>query len=231
MGEISKVIGIAESYVGAKEGDSRYAKLIKAFETSGLKYDGQGCCETACAFFILAFGLKRAKELIPISNYANGQSKMWKDGLSKTPRIGSLMYFGGTDINHVELVIDIKGTKIVTIDGNSNHSVVKRTRYTYNNGIKGYGIPKYNADRSALDDTWLRATIDTVVVKKGSKGEVVLWLQEFLHIEGYYNGYLDKKFGSVLDSAVRAYQKDHGLQADGVCAKYFWSFVLLGVRL
>lgn len=232
MGEITKVIKTAESYIGAKEGDSRYAKLIKAFESSGIKYDGQGCCEVASAFFILTFGLERAKQLIPITNYANGQAKLWKT-LSKTPKIGSLVYFatGGKEIDHVEFIVDISGTKLTTIDGNSNHTVVKRTRYTNNSSIKGYGIPRYNTDRNVFDDTWFEAAIDTVVIKKGSKGPVVLWLQEFLHIAGYYNGYLDSKFGGVLNAAVVQYQKDHGLQPDGECAKYFWTYVLLGVKL
>lgn len=230
MGEITKVIKTAESYVGAKEGDKKYKALIDAYNnaTDNKKYDGQGCCEVACAFFILALGARRAKELIPVTNYANGQARMWKDGLSKTPKIGSLVYFASNkEIDHVELVVDIKGTKMITVDGNANHSVIKRTRYTTNSSIKGYGIPKYNANKSVLDDTWFHSAIESVVIKKGSQGELVLWLEEYLHTAGYYDGYLDSVFGNALDAAVKAYQKKHGLYVDGICGKHFWSYILL----
>lgn len=225
MGYITQMIETAESYIGVKEGSKRYKDLIIAFERSGLKYDGQGCTEILLGMFVMAFGWEMAKDMLPFSNYALGQSRMWK--LNKEPRIGSIIYIGSSEINHEELVIDIRGDKLTTIDGNFNHTVVKRTRTRGSSDIKGFGYPAYYSEKWDLADSWYAAAINSVTLKKGSTGELVLWLQEVLHYEGFYNGWLDGVFGDVLDSAVRTYQKKHGLLVDGVCAKYFWRYMLL----
>lgn len=232
MGEILKVIDTAKSYIGAKEGSVKYSNLITAFETSGYKYDGQGCCETACAFFIIALGLKRAQELIPIINYANGQAKRWKDGLQATPSLGSLVYFDyldGLGIQHVELVIDYDKDRLITIDGNSYHSVVKRERKLTYKYIAGYGKPDFKKDRELIRMDFINAAINTIEIKRGQIGSMVLWLQKYLQSEGYYlNGYLDGVYGDVLLKAVKKWQSDQpGLIPDGIIGKYSLMRILL----
>ena len=55
------------------------------------------------------------------------------------------------------------------------------------------------------------------VLKKGSKGESVRTLQEFLKIT------IDGDFGSKTESAVKAFQKKTGLTVDGVVGKNTWA--------
>ena len=55
------------------------------------------------------------------------------------------------------------------------------------------------------------------VLKKGSKGESVRTLQEFLKIT------VDGDFGSKTESAVKAFQKKTGLTVDGVVGKSTWA--------
>jgi hypothetical protein len=55
------------------------------------------------------------------------------------------------------------------------------------------------------------------VLKKGSKGESVRTLQEFLKIT------VDGDFGSKTESAVKAFQKKSGLTVDGVVGKNTWA--------
>ena len=55
------------------------------------------------------------------------------------------------------------------------------------------------------------------VLKKGSKGESVKTLQEFLKIT------VDGDFGSKTESAVKAFQKKTGLTVDGVVGKSTWA--------
>lgn len=55
------------------------------------------------------------------------------------------------------------------------------------------------------------------VLKKGSKGESVRTLQEFLKIT------VDGDFGSKTESAVKAFQKKTGLTVDGVVGKNTWA--------
>lgn len=225
MGEILKVIETAKSYIGSKEGSIKYTNLIDAFESSGRKYDGQGCCEIACAFFIIALGLKRASEIIPIDSYSNSQARRWKQGLSDVPKRGSLVYFDykdGLGIQHVELVIDYDDLRIITIDGNSYHSVIRRERKRNYRFIAGYGVPDFKEDKDIIIMDFINACINTIEIKKGQIGSLVLWLQQYLQDHGYYlNGYLDGVYGEYMEKAVKEWQKDQsGLIADGIVGKY-----------
>lgn len=228
MGEITKIIETAESFVGCKEGSDKYKKLMDAYNSvasNKSQYDGQGCTEGVIGTFVLALGRTRTLKLLPVTNYANGQAKMWT--LSDKPKIGCIAYYGSGEIDHEELVIDIRGSRLTTIDFNFNHEVIKRTRYLTDRQSKGYGCPLYNKVKSVLLSSWTAAAINTLVLKKGSTGDAVLWVEEFLHTEGFYDGYFDAVFGDVLDEAVRAYQKKHNLLVDGICGRFFWSEVLL----
>lgn len=55
------------------------------------------------------------------------------------------------------------------------------------------------------------------VLKKGSKGESVKTLQEFLKIA------VDGDFGPKTESAVKSYQKKNGLVADGIVGPKTWA--------
>ena len=55
------------------------------------------------------------------------------------------------------------------------------------------------------------------VLKKGSKGPAVVTLQEFLKLKA------DGDFGPKTESAVKAWQKSHGLIDDGIVGKKTWA--------
>jgi len=57
----------------------------------------------------------------------------------------------------------------------------------------------------------------TIVLKKGSKGESVKTLQEFLKLT------VDGIFGSKTESAVKSYQKKVGLLPDGIVGEKTWA--------
>ena len=57
----------------------------------------------------------------------------------------------------------------------------------------------------------------SVVLKKGSKGEAVKTLQEFLKIT------VDGDFGPKTETAVKNYQKKNGLTVDGVVGPRTWA--------
>ncbi len=56
-------------------------------------------------------------------------------------------------------------------------------------------------------------------LKDGSRGERVTLLQTALELLGYDMGKIDGKFGSGTEKAVRAFQGDYGLEADGKAGK------------
>ena len=61
-------------------------------------------------------------------------------------------------------------------------------------------------------------------VRKGSKGAAVKEMQSILQRLGYDLGPFgaDGDFGKCTDAAVRKFQKDRGLAADGICGKNTW---------
>lgn len=59
-------------------------------------------------------------------------------------------------------------------------------------------------------------------VKIGDNGVEVLLLEEILSARGYYKGALDWSFGNLLTTALKKYQKDRGLSADGIAGPKTW---------
>lgn len=81
-------------------------------------------------------------------------------------------------------------------------------------------------DGIVADRTWRAlfkgAPVDMVILKKGSKGELVKNVQERLAIAGYFKGTIDSDFGSGTEAAVKALQKNTGLLQDGVVGERTW---------
>ncbi len=62
----------------------------------------------------------------------------------------------------------------------------------------------------------------TPTLKKGSKGEAVKRLQENLQQMGYDPGTVDGIFGPNTVKAVKHFQTDYGLDADGIVGPKTW---------
>src|SRR5262245_49489757 len=60
-------------------------------------------------------------------------------------------------------------------------------------------------------------------LRRGSRGSDVGDLQSRLAAAGFDAGPVDSVFGSLTDTAVRAYQRAHGLAADGVVGPQTWA--------
>jgi murein L,D-transpeptidase YcbB/YkuD len=48
-------------------------------------------------------------------------------------------------------------------------------------------------------------------------------IQRALKNAGYYNGTVDGKIGAKTEQAIKAFQKDNGLEADGICGRNTWA--------
>lgn len=62
-------------------------------------------------------------------------------------------------------------------------------------------------------------------LKKGSSGEAVVQLQEWLNALGYSVGTVDGRFGGKTYTAVQQFQMDHGLTADGIVGALTWNAI------
>ena len=61
------------------------------------------------------------------------------------------------------------------------------------------------------------------VLKSGSKGEVVTGFQSQLQRLGYDPGAADGVFGRSTENAVKEFQRDQGLAADGIVGPRTWA--------
>ena len=65
-----------------------------------------------------------------------------------------------------------------------------------------------------FDDRWVASGYPTT--RRGSKGIYVCVAQDALTTLGYNTGGLDGVFGASTENAVRQYQRNKGLSADGI---------------
>jgi peptidoglycan hydrolase-like protein with peptidoglycan-binding domain len=84
-----------------------------------------------------------------------------------------------------------------------------------------------NQDGIVGDLTWkaLRANapVGRPALRLGSKGEDVKRVQLVLNTTSYYNGAADGNFGSATEKAVKVFQKDKNLSADGIVGDKTWN--------
>ena len=90
---------------------------------------------------------------------------------------------------------------------------VKKSRLQ-DGGWTHFAIP--NSLYSAEELKQLEGTKPMRILRKGSSGEDVRWLQETLTKLGFNPGTADGKFGAKTEAAVSAFQAKYGLTVDGI---------------
>ena len=226
MTDRDKYIKTAKGWLGAKRGDGRYEKMLAWFNRNkqGYKADSENCAEFGVACAIQAFGVDQT--YIPVCNYSNGQAKMWP--IHKTPRVGSIAYFDykdGNGISHEEIVTGLTEKEIITINGNHNHQVVEVNRKRTYRYFAGFAWPDWKEERVDMN-SWQKAATETIVLKKGSVGPMVVWLGNYLQRQGYYLNGKGNDFGPYMQQEVLRWQKANGLYPDAEIASNCWRFIL-----
>lgn len=69
-----------------------------------------------------------------------------------------------------------------------------------------------------------------VTVKKGAKGNITKLIQERLNSVGFSLS-TDGIFGSGTEKAVKVFQKNRGLTADGIVGRNTWNWLLKGTKM
>ncbi len=146
-------------------------------------------------------------------------------------RPGDLIFYdwdadGSSD--HVGIVAEKLGSGFRLIEGNVGDAVAYRTVRPGTAHIRGFALPNYAAqaaDDDLADDAPMPplSTADSFllsyqILKLGSKGEEVRAVQRTLKALGFDIGRwgLDADYGYDTRSAVAAYQRSVGLDADGI---------------
>lgn len=93
------------------------------------------------------------------------------------------------------------------------------------NTIQKYRLYEWDAEVLGDDYKEPKPAKQYPVLKKGSRGEYVLAWQKFLNQAGYHCGLEDGKFGTNTEIAVKNFQKDHKLTADGIIGPKTWAAI------
>lgn len=139
--------------------------------------------------------------------------------------------------DHIGIVESVKDGMITIIEGNYNDAVQRRTIRVGWGYIRGYAAPKYAETPQKAADTPKQTasvpayTFTPATVQNGSVGKSVLLLQTLLRGLGYLGNDsrqldLDGVAGANTIGALRRYQADHALTADGVAGVQTWGCII-----
>lgn len=251
----AKIVAQARSWIGCKEADGSHKKIIDTYNSHKplavgyqLKYNDAWCSgfASACA---IACG---ATDIIPTEvgcqRHIELFKKMgiWVEDDSYIPLPGDYLFYDWQDngvgdnkgaSDHVGIVEKVVDGVITIIEGNYSNAVKRLTLKVNGKYIRGYGVPKYDADEAEAKPAeqspiTIHYSVRLPRLEKGSKGNAVKAIQILLigTEPGYSCGKYgaDGDFGSATLEAVKKFQKAKGLTADGIVGPKTWA-VLLGV--
>ena len=246
----SKIVSLAQSWVGLNEADGSHKKIIDIYNSHTplargykLKYTDAWCAGTVSALAIAC----NATDIIPVEVSCTKLIELakamgiWVEADNHIPAPGDLILYdwqdntaGNSDNkgnpDHTGIVECVVGDTITVIEGNYQNAVGRRCIRVNGKYIRGYITPQYDAEPIKVTKKEEVCTVELKVLKKGAKGNTVKAMQTLLIGYGYFcGGYgADGSFGPGTDSALRAYQKTKGLGVDGICGPKTWA-KLLGV--
>ncbi|MBD2042078.1 peptidoglycan-binding domain-containing protein [Microcoleus sp. FACHB-672] len=107
----------------------------------------------------------------------------------------------------------------INADGHFGHKTLEAVKaYQRRVFLKADGIVG-NITWQAL---YTGAPINMPVLRKGSKGQAVMTLQQALKDAGNYKSTIDGDFGPGTDGGLRAFQKNANLAVDGITGSSTW---------
>lgn len=239
----SNVVATMTGWLGLKEADKSHQKILDVYNSHrplprGVKMlpTYAWCAATVSAAFIengltdIGFVECSCGKMIELYKKAG----RWLESDSFTPYPGDLVMYDWDDSGsgdntgapeHVGMVVSVTGSNIKVIEGNKGDAVAYRNLKVNGKFIRGYCLPDY-----ARKSTKQKGMVDVnlPVLKKGAKGGNVKALQLLLIGYGYSCGPsgADGSFGGHTDTAVRAFQKTHGLTVDGSVGANTWNALM-----
>ena len=160
----SAVLTKARAWIGRNEADGSHKEIIDVY--NGHKPLARGYkvkyTDAWCATFVSAVAIKCGLTSIIPTECGCGQMIAlfqalgeWQESDSRTPNPGDVIFYDWGDTgagdntgwpDHVGIVESVSGGNITVIEGNKNDAVGRRTLAVNGRYIRGYGVPKYDAE-------------------------------------------------------------------------------------
>lgn len=144
------------------------------------------------------------------------------------PQKGDIIFFDwepekGDGIDHVGIVNNVNGEYIYTLEGNHDDQVNIYKYHINDARIYGYAVPGYTGEE-IIENNPSESYTNKPLVYKGKTGETVKYIQNKLINKGYFLGRTgaDGIFGFQTEKAVRQFQIDSNLSADGIIGPLTW---------
>lgn len=144
------------------------------------------------------------------------------------PQKGDIIFFDwnpekGDGIDHVGIVNNVNGEYIYALEGNHDDQVNIYKYHINDSKIYGYEVPDYTGEE-IIENNPSESYTNKPLVYKGKTGETVKYIQNKLINKGYFLGRTgaDGIFGFQTEKAVRQFQIDSNLSADGIIGPLTW---------
>ena len=224
----NKIVEQARTWLGYNEADGSHKKIIDVYNSHKPLARGYKVKYTDawCATFVSAVAINVGyTDIIPTECSCPKMIELlkakgsWMETDSYVPAPGDLLMYDWDDKNpagentnspdHVGIIEKIENGVMTIIEGNYKNAVSRREIKINGTYIRGFGVPKYDAETIKNEP---------LILRKGSKGEEVEDLQRKLISLGYDLGRLgaDGDYGSATEKAVKKFQKDHSVGQDGI---------------
>lgn len=163
----SKVVEQAKAWIGCKEANGTHKPIIDLYNAHKplargykVKYTDEWCATFVSANFIkLGYTKIFPTECSCSKMIALCKSMgIWEERDSVTPKPGDVIFYDWEDNgkgdntgapNHVGIVEKVSGKTITVIEGNYGEAVKRRSIAVNGKYIRGYGVPKYDAEPKA----------------------------------------------------------------------------------
>jgi hypothetical protein len=174
----SEVIKQAKAWLGKKESDGTHKAIIDVYNSHKplarnykMKYT-----DSWCATFVSAVFIKLGyTDIVPIECGCEKMINLFKqrgafvEDENCTPKTGWVIFYDWQDSgsgdnkgwsDHVGIVEKVDNGTITVIEGNYSNMVKRRTIKVNAKTIRGYGVPKYDAEKTTTTSTILKTDIE-----------------------------------------------------------------------
>ena len=163
----SKILKQAQAWIGRNEKAGTHKHIIDVYNAHKPLAGGYKVKYTDawCATFVSAVAIKCGyTDIIPTECGCQRQIELfkkigcWIENENRTPRPGDVIFYDWDDngigdnkgySDHVGIVEEVVNGKITVIEGNCDNSVKRNYIAVNGKGIRGYGVPKYDAEPGA----------------------------------------------------------------------------------